>query len=154
MSEKQMQDWIKDQNRKRRENEAKRPGPFARFNRGYNVVKYRPVKKQPVDEQRKTIVWKLLRTRAAVAKRRGVPFDLVAADITVPDYCPITGTRFVGPDISGNWDDAPTLDRVNNRRGYVRGNVRVISRRGNRMKSDLSAEDCDRIAAYIRKYSE
>ena len=46
--------------------------------------------------------------------------------------------------------DGPQLDRKINELGYVRGNVFVISRRANRIKSDATALELEEIARYMR----
>jgi hypothetical protein len=45
-------------------------------------------------------------------------------------------------------DKKPTLDRINNDEGYIRGNVAIISFRANRIKSDASADELQAIANY------
>lgn len=48
-------------------------------------------------------------------------------------------------------DGSPTIDRMLPHRGYVRGNVTVISARANRIKSDASIDDVKRVLAYMRR---
>ena len=43
-----------------------------------------------------------------------------------------------------------SIDRVVNTLGYIKGNVRVISRRANRMKGDSTIDDLMRMIAYMR----
>jgi hypothetical protein len=87
----------------------------------------------------------------ARAKKRGLPFDLVDGDIVVPPTCPVLGT----PLRQGRGklaDDTPTIDRIDPARGYVRGNVAVISWLANRIKSDCAAPEVfEAIAAYMRR---
>ena len=47
-----------------------------------------------------------------------------------------------------------SLDRVDNKKGYVRGNVVVMSYKANRLKNDGTAEDHEIIAAWMRKQAE
>ena len=47
---------------------------------------------------------------------------------------------------------APTLDRINHRLGYVRGNVAVICWRCNVLKKDGTLEEIEMIAKYMRSY--
>ena len=83
------------------------------------------------------------------AKKQNVPFDLAEEDIVLPDCCPVLGIEFERGD--GKWaSGSPSLDRMIPELGYVKGNVRVISWRANNLKSDGTAEEFDRIAAYIR----
>lgn len=87
-----------------------------------------------------------IRTRAKLA---GVPFDLDASDLTPPDVCPVLGIKMT-PYAHGRCDTAPEVDRLVPEKGYVRGNVSVISRRANRIKDNGSAEEHERIAAWMR----
>jgi hypothetical protein len=86
------------------------------------------------------------RRRAAV---KGVPFTITAADIDLPKFCPVLGMELstVG---SGAGADAPSLDRIRPALGYVPGNVAVISHRANTIKSFGTAEEHERIAAWMR----
>ena len=44
-----------------------------------------------------------------------------------------------------------SLDRVDNDKGYVKGNIRVISRKANLLKSSLTLEILENIIKYIKK---
>ena len=48
-------------------------------------------------------------------------------------------------------DAAPTLDRVIDAKGYVPGNVRVISHRANRIKNNGALEEHRAIVAYLSR---
>lgn len=61
---------------------------------------------------------------------RGLAFDLELSDIVIPTHCPILGIEFSFSDES----NSPSLDRIDNRLGYIKGNVWVISTLANRMK--------------------
>ena len=47
-------------------------------------------------------------------------------------------------------DDSVSLDRIDNDKGYVPGNVMLVSHKANRLKSDASLEEIEMIASYIR----
>lgn len=90
----------------------------------------------------------LWRTAKSRAHAFGQDFDITVDDVVVPAVCPITGDPISA--LAAAMRNGASLDRVDNAKGYVKGNVRVISRRANRMKGDLSLDDLARIAAYIR----
>ncbi len=94
---------------------------------------------------KKTMLWSA-RERA---KKFGVAFSIDESDIAVPDYCPVLGIRLQKGKV-GDCDTAPSLDRINPKRGYVPGNVAVISRRANRFKSDASVADVERVLAWMK----
>lgn len=48
--------------------------------------------------------------------------------------------------------DNPSLDRVNNALGYIKGNVAVICWNCNQRKTDLTLEDLQRLIRYIKRY--
>jgi len=76
------------------------------------------------------------------AKRKGVEFDLEYDDIPWVTHCPILGVK-LDYDRKGhgnNGPDSPSLDRINNEKGYVKGNVQVISRLANTMKNSATPE--------------
>jgi hypothetical protein len=81
------------------------------------------------------------------ARAAGVPFTIATTDIVIPTHCPILGIPlFTGK--RGGGDNSPSLDRVRPERGYVPGNIIVISNRANRLKSDASIEELRDIASF------
>jgi hypothetical protein len=84
------------------------------------------------------------------AQRNGIPFDMSAADLSVPERCPILGIplRLRPPGIGGR-RDSPSIDRVFPEKGYVHGNVFVISRKANTMKSDMTPDQIRALLAYV-----
>lgn len=88
------------------------------------------------------------------AKVTGMIFDLTIDDIVIPQYCPLMGTLIqLGGDGLYNMD-SPSLDRIDNSRGYVKGNVAVISLRANKLKSNLTVEQLRFLAASLASYVE
>ncbi len=84
------------------------------------------------------------------AKREGLPFDLTAADIVVPELCPVLGIPLVrGDKVLG--DSSPSLDRITPTLGYVRGNVAVISYRANRIKQNATPDELLAVAEWARR---
>lgn len=91
-----------------------------------------------------TSVLNAARHRAAAA---GLEFTITKADVVVPERCPVFGTLLC---VGANSNDSPSLDRVDNTKGYIPSNVRVISKRANRMKGDASLEDLQKLIQYIK----
>lgn len=89
------------------------------------------------------------------AKEKNIEFSLTLSDIPdIPKMCPVAQIPiFVRPDkAQGPCENSPTLDRVNPNKGYVKGNVQVLSFKGNRWKSDMSYEDVHRLLKYIENH--
>lgn len=97
---------------------------------------------------------KVFRVRAMLydakkrAKKMGIPFNIKPSDVNIPDLCPVFGTPMVYSRGSGRTDNSPSLDRVINSNGYVKGNVIVVSWLANRIKNDASPEQIRAVADF------
>ena len=86
------------------------------------------------------------------AKRDGLECTITLADIIMPPACPLLGIPLAyGQRRGGAVNGSPTLDRIDNSKGYVPGNVWVISYRANKIKNDATLEELFLLA---RKLSE
>lgn len=67
-----------------------------------------------------------------------------------PEFCPYTSLRlkYAGDTYA---DDYATLDRIDNRLGYVDGNVEVVSRLANSMKNSASIPMLVNFAKHVIK---
>lgn len=101
------------------------------------------VKQYNQKNPQKCILW-AARSRA---KKAGVKCDLEESDIIIPERCPILDIK-LDPVRTPNSRASPSLDRIDNSKGYVKGNVAVISLRANIMKTDMSIEDIRRLYKY------
>ena len=88
------------------------------------------------DERPAKRLW-LVRRRFAL--KNNIPFDISIEDIEniwpKDNRCPITKKIFK----SGiqNKRDLPTLDKIIRQKGYIKGNIAVISHRANSLKGDV-----------------
>lgn len=81
-----------------------------------------------------------LRTRLR-AKKNGTPFNLDISDIIIPKVCPVLGIELISNVGRGHTDNSPSLDRIINELGYIKGNIQIISYKANAMKRNASMED-------------
>lgn len=92
----------------------------------------------------KTFPWK---ARLNNLKRRsreiGVPFNLTLDDLVHGTHCPLLEIEF--SDVPHS-EAFPEVDRIIPEFGYVKGNIQIISRRANRIKSNASLEELKLIA--------
>lgn len=76
------------------------------------------------------------------AKLKGIDCNLCIDDIPeIPQYCSILGIKIKENNVSSPLDSSPSLDRINPKKGYLAGNVRIISNRANRIKSDAFIDE-------------
>lgn len=71
------------------------------------------------------------------ARARGIGFKLKKEDVQIPKRCPVLGIP-LEMGVKKFHAGSPTLDRINSKRGYVKGNVWVISHRANMIKSNAT----------------
>jgi hypothetical protein len=104
-----------------------------------------------IDNYRKTHKEKSLLTDCKKrAKHSGLPFDIVEEDIVIPDVCPVLGIK-ICKDNNERKYNSPSVDKVIPEKGYVKGNIRVISWRANMIKSCGTAEEHMKISQYIKE---
>jgi hypothetical protein len=91
----------------------------------------------------------MLTSAKSRCKKNNVEFSIAKDDVARRETCPISGVilNFRANKIS---DDSPTLDRIDPSKGYVPGNVWVISYRANRIKSNATSEELFKIAAAVK----
>jgi hypothetical protein len=83
----------------------------------------------------------------ARTKKKGILFDLTPQDILavypVDGKCPILGVPFGASD---RFNSGPSVDRLIPEKGYVPGNISVISNRANHIKYNATAEELHAVA--------
>ena len=89
----------------------------------------------------------LIRNAKKRAKKLGVEFTLTPNNLPFVEVCPITGIK-MERNIEQFRENSFTLDRVDPSKGYTPDNVRVISWRANKAKSDLSSEEIYNLYLY------
>jgi hypothetical protein len=75
------------------------------------------------------------------ARRENLDFDITLDDIVVPVICPYLKIPLVLKLGQGKLETNPSIDRIDSSKGYVKGNVQVISKKANTMKSNASKEE-------------
>lgn len=82
------------------------------------------------------------------AKQKGLDFNITVSDLHLPDVCPILGIPLVTTNIKPT-DNSPSIDRIDNTKGYIQGNVHIISYRANSLKRDASMHELNLIVKYF-----
>ena len=88
----------------------------------------------------------MLRHAKARARRRNIFFDLTLDDIQIGTHCPILDVKFeVGRE---NWHNSPSLDRIDNSRGYESDNVIVVCMMANSIKNQATPTQIRKVADF------
>lgn len=95
---------------------------------------------------------KMYRRAKTRAKRRNIDFNIDQKDLIIPNICPILQIDlFVTTGKSGSFNNSPSLDRIDSTKGYIKGNIQIISSLANVMKSNASEKELITFAHWILK---
>jgi hypothetical protein len=133
---------------KRKERDEKNKDRIREMQKVYrsgNVEKYKNLSKKYC-ENKAAIMYYGAKRRA---KKYGMEFDIELDDIVIPEVCPVLGILIITNSKKMLCDGSPTLDRIDNNKGYVKGNVRVISWRANKLKGEASVDELKKVIAYM-----
>lgn len=117
----------------------------------WNDPEYR-AKKQAEYERRWDTDWsrqKITQLRSR-AKKLGLEFNIDASDIPLPKFCPVLGIELSVGDSTGR-NSTPSVDRIDNTKGYVKGNVVVVSNKVNAVKRDLPLVELQKIVKFYEQ---
>lgn len=79
------------------------------------------------------------------AKRRNLEFNLEYQDLQLPNECPIFKFPLLYNTKEGDYQNYnyATIDRIDNTKGYVRGNIIILSRLANMMKNQATFDQLE-----------
>lgn len=88
------------------------------------------------------------------AKKSNIPFNIEESDIVIPQVCPVLGIELV-TQLGGRTDATPTIDKKIPSKGYVKGNIEIISWLANSLKRDcIDPVVFERLALYVRSFND
>ena len=111
--------------------------------------------KSEIREQRKkycsTREARILRRLAHLRSKclqKNIEFNLSVEDVLVPSHCPVLGVEL---NFNSHSPYCATVDRIKPELGYIKGNVVIVSKRANQIKSDASLEEMLKVTDYYRQ---
>lgn len=123
--------------------------------REYNRTHPSRLQVQRARMMEKSCEYKLVSAAKQRAKARGLPFDISERDIHIPEKCPALGIPLKrGTGLNSCLPTSPSLDQITPGVGYVKGNVRVISHKANRIKSNATLVESLQVALYMARCAE
>jgi hypothetical protein len=90
-------------------------------------------------------------TKRWAARKSGTPFNIETEDIIVPAFCPVLGLKLEIGLAKGAKDNSPSIDKIDPKLGYVKGNIQVISLKANRIKNDATFEEFEKVYLWLKE---
>lgn len=89
------------------------------------------------------------------AKKRGIEFSLKESDLDYSGVCPCCKKSFDGPPDktlrTGPRDLAPSIDRIDPKKGYTPDNIQILCFKCNRIKSNATIEYLRMVLEFLEK---
>lgn len=123
------------------------------------VQEYREANRPAIQEKgrkyyRRKLHNRLLNSARARAKRYGLEFNITEEDIFIPSHCPLLGIELqVATGKKASKSFSPSLDRFDPSKGYVKGNVWVISYKANTMKNNATLTELQKLVDSLKEYT-
>lgn len=122
-----------------------------------NLLKYsgklyylKPILNKVTGKYSQKIVRFYVSNKYLSSKLEGLDFNIKIEDIIIPDKCPLLDKEFI-KGVKGDYQFTHSIDRIDSNKGYIKGNIQVLSMKANNMKSDSSQEELITFAINILK---
>jgi hypothetical protein len=98
----------------------------------------------------KSVEYRMLTRAKSRAKQNNIPFNLELTDIVIPETCPLLGIPIEIQPKKGYHPNSPSLDKIIPEKGYIKGNVWVISNRANTLKNDATLQELELLVENLK----
>ena len=83
------------------------------------------------------------------AKKKNMDFNLVKKDIHFPEVCPVFNIKLEHG--RKDWKNSPTIDRIDNTKGYLIDNCIVVSCLANTIKNSATPKQILKVGNFYKK---
>lgn len=84
------------------------------------------------------------------SKDYNLEFNLDLNDIVLPEKCPILGIKLQF-NIGKAEDNSYSIDRIDNKKGYIKGNIQIISFKANSIKNSSNFQELELVYFYMKQ---
>lgn len=103
---------------------------------------------QKRENSRKNFKTQMLANCKRRALKKELEFSICKEDIIIPELCPILKVPFI-QGIGREYEYTPTIDRIDNSKGYTKENIQIITKKANSMKNSASFKELKLFAEWI-----
>ena len=91
-----------------------------------------------------------LRNAKRRALKKNLTFNISLEDLIFPEYCPLLNIKLnIGTYYANS--NSYSIDRIDPSKGYIKGNVQIISHRANTLKGNATLEELKKLAEWMEK---
>ncbi len=90
----------------------------------------------------------ILHSAKTSASRKGIEINIDEYDIMIPEICPVLKIP-IDVDAKRSYN-SPSIDRIDPNKGYLKGNIQIISWRANLIKNNMTLEECELLLDHLR----
>lgn len=105
-------------------------------------------------DKRRDVIYQIARDKFRNKKYNaisaGIEWSIDFGDLEFPVVCPVLGIE-IDYWAESRKENSLSFDRIDNSKGYVKGNVTLMSWRANRIKNDGTAEEHKKIYEFMQK---
>lgn len=94
---------------------------------------------------------RLIKDSKQRAKKKNLEHTLTKEELYIPKYCPVLGHELKPNKGTTASACSPTIDRMNNNRGYTKDNIKVISFEANTIKGSATSDKLFKVALYAQE---
>lgn len=119
-----------------------------------NVEKVKSTRKEYRERTRDSqqhMVMRLLNESKYRAKKKGIEHTVSKEEICIPKTCPVLGHELKCNKGSTASANSPSIDRKDNKKGYTKENIKVISFEANSIKGAATSEKLFKVALYAEE---
>ncbi len=88
------------------------------------------------------------------AKKKNLEFSIEKTDLIMPEHCPVFGIPIYCNRKNGSsyqTNNSPSVDRIDNNKGYTKDNIAVISWRANSIKGNATLEELKMLVKWLEE---
>lgn len=125
---------------------------YLLLGKNYKIKNKEKIKEKRLNKYKNNLELALWRSSKNRSKKSNLQHTILVEDIKIPSICPVLDIPLFYVQTGGlPNDNSPSLDRINNAKGYTKDNIIVVSRRANVLKNNATIEELEKIVNFYKQ---